>query len=111
MTNFLPELQSERGCWTKTKQGRIAEHLEKEKIQGPNNKILTIHDIQKALDDVADCPDGYADSNPNPIMECCHKLGLLHSYKADGNVTYIFPSPIHRRYGPSLQFELFSESF
>ena len=97
MTDFLPQLERERGCWTKTRQAMIADHIRKEQRMGPENKALTIHDVQKALDDVADCPDGYAASRPNLIMECCHKLGLLHSYKADDNVTYIYPSPIHHR--------------
>ena len=85
-----------RGFWTTKAEGFVRRYLRNSGIQGINSPI-----IAKTLRQVATQPHGYTLEKESDVFELCHGMGYLHTerpWPGSEKVTYIFASPIHRRY-------------
>jgi len=70
-------------------------------LQHERYKHIKILDIKKALSQVAKRPDGLTRTpKDDDVFAFCHKHGLLNTEQrilGRGPVTFLFPSPLHRR--------------
>lgn len=85
-----------RGLWTTKGMSTVHQYLRGNGVQG-----ITFSDITNALRKVVTQPHGYTPEDTLDVFQLCYALGFLHKEKprrGSRNATYIFASPIHRRY-------------
>lgn len=74
-------------------------------LQGNGIQDITFSDITNALRKVATQPHGYTPEDRLDVFQLCYGLGFLHKEQprpGTQKATYIFASPIHRRYAELL---------
>lgn len=87
-----------RGLWTAEAEAFCRRALSR-KAYGH----IKSSDIARAMSQVAMKRDGYTHFQTGfDAFAFCHKMGFLHAEPPDGRdermITYVFASPVHRRY-------------
>jgi hypothetical protein len=87
-----------RGLWTKT-----AENFCRRALTRKGYEHIKFLDVVRVMSHIAMKRDGYTHLQTGfDAFAFCHKMGLLHTEPSAGpdqrKVTYVFASPIHRRY-------------
>jgi hypothetical protein len=96
-SDFLDHMKCGRGLWTLGAEIHV-----KERLQHPRYSSITFSEVIRALREVAIKPYGHRQVHRDfDAYAFCYKMGILHleQHPAESKeITYLFASPIHRRY-------------